>query len=63
MYTKKPLMGHRIHEESTTTAMIESGERSKEEMIMFRRFWPMWIAKLIARPYAAAADSNDVTNP
>lgn len=63
VYLKKPLMGHRIHEESTTTAMIESGERSKEEMIMFRRFWPAWIAKLIAKPYATAADSNDVTNP
>lgn len=59
VYVKKPLMGHRIHDESTTTAMTESGERSREEMIMFRRFWPAWIAKLIAKPYSKAADSND----
>ena len=60
LYEKRALMGHRIHEESTTTKMIKDGERAKEELIMFRRFWPLWIAKIIAKPYSAAADSNEL---
>ena len=58
VYINKPLMGHRIHEESTTTAMSESGERAKEEFTMLRRFWPAWIAKIICKPYKKAAASN-----
>ena len=58
IYIKKPLMGHRIHEGSATTELTAGGERAEEELRMFRRFWPGWIAKLLAKPYAKGADSN-----
>ena len=60
LYIRKPLIGHRIHEESETTKLTDSGERAKEEYTMFRRFWPKFIAKAFAKPYAKAADSNKI---
>lgn len=61
VYTKKPLMGHRIHEESETTNLTQSGVRATEEFTMLCRFWPKWIAKIIAKPYSKGADSNDLS--
>lgn len=60
IYVKKALMGHRIHRESTTTEMIQNSRRSQEELIMFKRFWPNWIAKRIAKAFAKSTASNDV---
>ncbi len=60
LYLKQPLMGHRIHEESATTALTQDGRRAEEEYLMFCRFWPAWIAKRLARSYAKGADSNDL---
>lgn len=58
IYIPQQLMGHRIHEESTTTALIENNERGREDFAMLRRFWPSWIASLIEKFYARAEDSN-----
>ena len=58
IYIPQQLMGHRIHEESTTTALIENNERGREDFAMLRRFWPSWIASLIGKFYARAEDSN-----
>lgn len=60
VYLKEPLMGHRIHEESTTTEMIENSRRSQEELIMFKRFWPGFIAKPLAKLFASSTKSNSV---
>lgn len=60
VYLKRPLMGHRIHEESTTTEMIQNSRRAQEELIMFKRFWPSWIAKRIAKVFAKSTSSNDL---
>lgn len=60
VYLKEPLMGHRIHEESETTNLTNSGERSVEEFKMLRRFWPSWIAKRIAKSYVSAQESNNL---
>ena len=57
-YIKQPLMGHRIHMESTTTEMTNSNRRSEEEHLMFRRFWPEWIIHIIFRLYGNASKSN-----
>ena len=61
LYTKKPLMGHRIHEESETTNLTQNGLRSSEEYMMFKRYWITPFAKLIARLYSKGADSNDLS--
>lgn len=61
VYLPHPLMGHRVHEASTTTQVIGDGSgRSGEDLEMFRAFWPGFIAKLLTRFYARSQDSNRV---
>lgn len=58
-YIHRPLMGHRIHEASTTTQIIgDNNGRSAEDLEMFLKFWPRPIALLLNRLYAASQDSN-----
>ena len=52
LYSTKMLMGHRIHEESETTAAIGDNKRSREEYEMFCKFWPKSIARLIFKFYS-----------
>lgn len=58
-FVNKPLMGHRVHEESTTTEIINERIRTKEDLVMFQRFWPKSISKLINRFYVKSEDSNN----
>ena len=60
VFVNKPLMGHRIHEESTTTEIIEDNNRSKEDYEIFRRFWITPIAKLLTKLYSNSEKSNKV---
>jgi hypothetical protein len=53
-------MGHRIHEGSATTELTGSGRRQEEELMMFRRFWPSFIAKFLMKPYSAGAKNNEL---
>ena len=54
-YVAKPLMGHRMYAASTTVKMIKEGDgRSKEDLEIFRLFWPEPIARLICRIYAVS---------
>ena len=59
-YIDKPLMCHRIHESSTTSATIESSLRSQQEIELFCMIWPRWFARLLARFYAKGQKSNYV---
>lgn len=59
-YISEPLMCHRIHEESATTAIINDNARNKENYIMFCKFWPKWVARLINRFYAKSEKSNEL---
>ena len=56
----KPLMGHRIHEESTTTSIIEGNIRGKEDLFMFKKFWPEFIAKFLTKAFSYSEKSNEV---
>ncbi len=60
IYINKYLMGHRIHEESTTTEIINDNNRSKEDLIMFKKFWPTPIAKLLTRLYKKSESNNKI---
>lgn len=60
VYFNKSIMGHRIHEESTTTKTIGENRRTKEDVFMFKKFWPTWFAKIIAKVYANSEKSNKV---
>lgn len=60
LYINKPLMGHRIHEESATTQNIADSSRRREDLQIFEMLWPRWIAHLIAHFYAKSEESNKV---
>lgn len=60
VYINKYLMGHRISEETTTTAIIRDGIRTKEDLIMFKKFWPDMIAKIINKFYSKSEKSNNI---
>lgn len=60
IYVPKPLMYHRIHEESTTTKTLEVGGRIVENYEMFCKFWPSPIAKAINTLYTRSEKSNEL---
>ncbi len=60
IYIPKPLMCHRIHEESATTAIIKDNARVEENYVMFCKFWPKPIAKFINHFYTKSEDSNQL---
>ena len=60
VYCRKPLMCHRIHEDSTTTDIIQDGERQREDIEMFRKFWPKWFAVFWEKLYSHGEKSNGV---
>ena len=60
LYSTKLLMGHRIHEESETSAIIGDNKRSEEEYQMFCKFWPKCIAKILVKFYSKGQKSNQL---
>lgn len=61
LYEPTPLMSHRIHSESATTAIIQDHARVEENYVMFCKFWPKPIAKLINKFYTKSEDSNQLS--
>lgn len=59
-YNSKALMGHRIHDGSETSAIINDNVRNMEDLEMFNKFWPRPIAKFLAKLYANSEKSNDL---
>ena len=60
VYVPKPLMLHRIHEDSETTRQIGISGRSTEDLAMYEKFWPKQIARLLEHFYRSAEDSNRI---
>lgn len=60
IYCSKILMYHRIHEESETSAIIGNNQRKNEDIEMFRKFWPKWIAHFLANIYQSSEKSNRI---
>lgn len=57
-YVNRPLVGHRVHTGSATTALIANTARAKEDRLMLHRFWPRPVAWLIFQLYRQAYRSN-----
>lgn len=60
VYLNEIQMYHRIHEESETSVILGDNARNEEDYIMFRKFWPVQIAKLLAKVYAKSEKSNEL---
>lgn len=60
VYIPRLIMGHRIHEDSETTAAIGDNKRTVEELEMFCKFWPEWFARLLLRQYSKGQQSNEL---
>ena len=58
IFIKDHLMGHRVHEESTTTEIISNNIRTNEDYEILKKFWPKAIAKIIAKLYKNSEKSN-----
>lgn len=58
VYIGEPLMMHRIHEESTTTEIINAGKRTDEDFRMMCLFWPRCIARPLSKAYAGSEKNN-----
>ncbi len=56
---EKPLLYYRIHDGAATKACMEDRRREREELEMFRRVWPRWLAGLWARGYGLAGKYYD----
>ena len=60
IYNKRILMGHRIHEDSETSHIIQDNERVKEDFVMYCKFWPKWLAKILVKLYSSGEKSNEL---
>jgi len=58
VYLRKSLMGHRIHEKSETTSLLDNGLRFNEDLTIYRRYHPNWLCKIIHNQYKKSAESN-----
>lgn len=56
---RTPLMLHRIHRRSETSAGIADGTRAQEDRELFCRVWPRPIASMLARAYSHAYTYNE----
>ncbi len=60
-YVPKPVMGHRVHEDSETSNVIGGGSgRTPEDYAMYRKFWPKFIADRLIKFYEKGQDSNQL---
>lgn len=60
IYIHEPLMCHRIHENSATTEIIHDNARVHENYVMYCKFWPKPIAKIINHFYTKSEKSNEI---
>jgi glycosyltransferase involved in cell wall biosynthesis len=57
---RRPLMTHRIHAASETSATIDAGDRRREDRTVFERLWPSPIAGGLTALYGVSYRSNAV---
>lgn len=60
VYCSEKLMYHRIHDNSTTTEIVNEGQRRREDLEMFCKFWPKWFALIWEKIYQLSERSNRI---
>lgn len=58
-YVDRHLTHYRVHDGATSKEFIEDQRRVKDDISMFRKFWPEWVVKLIMIPYKMAYKTYD----
>ena len=58
IYINKGLVLHRIHNDSETTKVLSEKKRSKEDLVILKKFWPDFIDKCICKIYSFSEMSN-----
>jgi len=58
-YVKTIEMFHRIHNRSITTVNIKNGQREKEELLMFKRYWSSPISTFLMKFYIRSQRFNE----
>ncbi len=58
VYVNHNLLQHRIHADSATTKGLQANARQNEDLLMFKRYWPGSIAKILSTIYARSYTSN-----
>ena len=59
LYIPRKLVKYRIHDGATTKKFIMDNKRQEEDLAMFCKIWPKWIAKLIMKVYIKSYDTYD----
>jgi hypothetical protein len=59
---REPLMHHRIHPLSETSATIAGGHRRSEDRMVFDRLWPAAIARALSSIYELSYRSNKASH-
>lgn len=54
LYADKVLGHYRVHDGATSKDFIDSHRREKEDISMFRKFWPKWVVSVIMVFYKLA---------
>lgn len=57
-YLQRPLLQHRIHQATQTSAGVRDGRRFAEDLELFERLWPTPVARLLARQYSSSYETN-----
>ena len=55
-YNSKPSIYYRIHDKATSKEFIVDNKRYGEDVIMFSKFWPKWMVKILMKFYVKCYD-------
>ncbi|GAK53757.1 glycosyltransferase, putative teichoic acid biosynthesis protein [Candidatus Moduliflexus flocculans] len=58
VYVKKPLIAHRLHQDSETSRLIRNQQRAREELLMLQRLWGKRWGAILAKFYQLGAIFN-----
>lgn len=56
-YVDKPLTYYRVHDGATSKEWIVNHTREKDDVYMFRKFWPQWFVNVLMHFYKKAYDT------
>lgn len=59
VYERKPQGFFRVHAEATSKKFIMNHKKEREDVEMFRHFWPEWMVRVIMKAYRKSCSAYD----